>query len=282
LPLTNVKRVTEPTERPGARELEPRMVILTASGLAAAQPDSENPKESEMHVPVKEIRPQLEVLAKAPLPTRHGTFEMQVFRYRAEEASSSLSDEHVALVMGPLTGRSHVPIRIHSECLTSEVFGSLKCDCKDQLEAAQAEIARRGFGAVLYLRQEGRGIGLANKVRAYALQAHGADTVDANRLLGLPDDARRYDAAAAMLHNLGVRSVELLTNNPAKEEALRALGVDVSRRIPVLVATNPFSASYLETKRSRMRHAIPIPVSTANHTDTATCGGLALAMNLRK
>jgi GTP cyclohydrolase II len=182
--------------------------------------------------------------------------------------------------MGPLTGRSHVPIRIHSECLTSEVFGSLKCDCKDQLEAAQAEIARRGFGAVLYLRQEGRGIGLANKVRAYALQAHGADTVDANRLLGLPDDARRYDAAAAMLHNLGVRSVELLTNNPAKEEALRALGVDVSRRIPVLVATNPFSASYLETKRSRMRHAIP--VSTANHTDATTCGGLALAMNLRK
>jgi GTP cyclohydrolase II len=235
------------------------MAILTAGGLAAAsQTDIEILKESEMHVPVKEIRPQLEVLAKAPLPTRHGTFEMQVFRYHQEEAPTGLSNEHVALVMGQLHGRSHVPVRIHSECLTSEVFGSLKCDCKDQLEAAQAEIARRGFGAVVYLRQEGRGIGLANKVRAYALQAHGADTVDANRLLGLPDDARRYDAAAAILANLGVSSVEILTNNPAKEEALRALGVDVVRRIPVLVPTNPFSAGYLETKRSRMRHVIPV------------------------
>jgi GTP cyclohydrolase II len=230
-----------------------------------------------MHVPVKEIRPQLEVLAKAPLPTRHGTFEMQVFRYRVEEAASGLSDEHVALVMGQLSGRTHVPVRIHSECLTSEVFGSLKCDCKDQLEAAQAEIARRGFGAVIYLRQEGRGIGLANKVRAYALQAHGADTVDANRLLGLPDDARRYDAAAAMLTNFGIDSVELLTNNPAKEEALRTLGIDVVRRIPVLVPTNPFSASYLETKRSRMRHVIP--AAAASHHVVEALGALALAVN---
>ena len=233
-----------------------------------------------MHVPVKEIRPQLEVLAKAPLPTRHGTFEMQVFRYHAEEAPPGLSNEHVALVMGQLSGRSHVPVRIHSECLTSEVFGSLKCDCKDQLEAAQAEIARRGFGAVVYLRQEGRGIGLANKVRAYALQAHGADTVDANRLLGLPDDARRYDAAAAILANLGVSSVELLTNNPAKEEALRALGVEVVRRIPVLVPTNPFSAGYLETKRSRMRHAIPVE-DGLGRTPAAHGGVLALAANGR-
>src|SRR3954447_11378439 len=185
-----------------------------------------------MHVPVKEIRPQLEVLASAPLPTRHGTFEMQVFRYHAREAGSSLSDEHVALVMGSLRGRAHVPVRIHSECITSEVFGSLKCDCKDQLEAAQAEIARRGFGAVLYLRQEGRGIGLANKVRAYALQAHGADTVEANELLHLPVDARSYDVAAAMLRNLGVASIELLTNNPLKLDALRDLGVLVEKRVP--------------------------------------------------
>jgi GTP cyclohydrolase II len=233
-----------------------------------------------MHVPVKEIRPQLEVLATAPLPTRHGTFDMQVFRYCFEESPCGLSDEHVALVMGNLAGRTHVPVRIHSECLTSEVFGSLKCDCKDQLEAAQAEIARRGFGAILYLRQEGRGIGLANKVRAYALQAHGADTVDANRLLGLPDDARRYDAAAEMLHSWGVRSVELLTNNPAKEEALRTLGVEVVRRIPVLVPTNPFSAGYLETKRSRMRHVIP--AGSAANTEASTHGGLALALHRLK
>jgi GTP cyclohydrolase II len=219
-----------------------------------------------MHVPVKEIRPQLEVLARAPLPTRHGNFEMQVFRYHSGETDTGLSDQHVALWMGDLSGKTHVPVRIHSECITSEVFGSLKCDCKDQLEAAQATIAQRGFGAVLYLRQEGRGIGLANKVRAYALQAHGADTVDANRLLGLPDDARRYDGAAAMLDHLGVRSVELLTNNPAKEEALRALGIDVVARTPVLVPTNALSATYLETKRSRMRHAIP---ARALATDSA-------------
>jgi GTP cyclohydrolase II len=219
-----------------------------------------------MHVPVKEIRPQLEVLARAPLPTRHGNFEMQVFRYHSGEVDTGLSDQHVALCMGALSGKTNVPVRIHSECITSEVFGSLKCDCKDQLEAAQAQIARHGFGAVLYLRQEGRGIGLANKVRAYALQAHGADTVDANRLLGLPDDARRYDAAAAMLGHLGIRSVELLTNNPAKEEALRALGIEVVGRTPVLVPTNPFSATYLETKRSRMRHAIPARAVSAEST----------------
>jgi GTP cyclohydrolase II len=229
-----------------------------------------------MHVPVKEIRPQLEVIAKAPLTTRHGVFDMQVFRYRPEKAASGLSDEHVALVMGDLRSRTNVPVRIHSECLTSEVFGSLKCDCKDQLEAAKAEIARRGFGAVLYLRQEGRGIGLANKVRAYALQAHGADTVDANRLLGLPDDDRRYDAAAAMLVNLEVGSVELMTNNPAKEEALLALGVTVAKRLPVIVPTNQFSARYLETKRSRMRHAIPVALVSPPHTPP-THGGSSLA-----
>jgi GTP cyclohydrolase II len=214
-----------------------------------------------MHVPVKEIRPQLEVLARAPL---------QVFRYHSGETDTGLSDQHVALSMGALSGKSHVPVRIHSECITSEVFGSLKCDCKDQLEAAQAEIARRGFGAVLYLRQEGRGIGLANKVRAYALQAHGADTVDANRLLGLPDDARRYDAAAAILGHLGVNSVELMTNNPAKEEALRALGIEVVKRTPVIVPTNPIAATYLETKRSRMRHVIPVRNgASANGTSAA-------------
>ena len=137
-------------------------------------------------------------------------------------------------------------------------------------------IGAEGRGVLLYLNQEGRGIGLANKVRAYALQAHGADTVDANRLLGLPVDARRYDAAAAMLDVLGVRSVELLTNNPAKEEALRTLGVEVVGRIPVLVPTNPFSATYLETKRARMRHAIPIAAAVDG---SSSVHNLALASN---
>ena len=160
------------------------------------------------------------------------------------------------MVAGDVSGKD-VVCRVHSECLTSEVFGSMKCDCKGQLEAAQAEIARRGLGVIVYLRQEGRGIGLANKIRAYALQAHGADTVDANRLLGLPDDLRRYDAAAAMLAELGVLSIQLLTNNPDKIEQMRSLGVDVESRLPVIVPTNPFSAHYLETKRARMRHAVP-------------------------
>jgi len=156
-----------------------------------------------------------------------------------------------------------VLVRVHSECITSEVFGSLKCDCKDQLDGAMATIARAGAGAVLYLRQEGRGIGLANKIRAYALQSHGHDTVDANRLLGLPDDARRYDVARDMLAHLGVASVRLLTNNPAKVRALRMLGVRVAGRMPIVVAPTPHSAGYLEAKRLRMEHDLPVDVPAA-------------------
>jgi GTP cyclohydrolase II len=167
--------------------------------------------------------------------------------------------------MGDLQGRRNVPVRVHSECLTSEVFGSLKCDCREQLERAQAEIAKRGFGAVLYLRQEGRGIGLANKVRAYALQAEGADTVAANEQLHLPVDARTYDVAAAMLRELGVASIELMTNNPAKVDALKRLGVTIERRLPVLVPATPFSASYLETKRRLMQHELPSSSPTEPH-----------------
>jgi GTP cyclohydrolase II len=202
---------------------------------------------------------QLRLLASAPIPTRYGMFEMHVFRWDASESDESLglSNEHVALVMGDVRGQKCVPVRVHSECLTSEVFGSLKCDCRDQLERAQTEITRRGFGVVLYLRQEGRGIGLANKIRAYALQAMGADTVEANELLHLPVDARQYDVASAMLRELGVNSIELLTNNPDKVDKLRALGVRVERRIPVLIAANPFSANYLDVKRRRMQHEIP-------------------------
>jgi GTP cyclohydrolase II len=211
-----------------------------------------------MHVPDRVIRPQLEV-ARATVPTRFGTFQMLAFR--ADDASShddhGLSTEHVALVMGELHGREDVLVRVHSECITSEVFGSLKCDCKQQLEAAQEAIAAEGAGAVIYLRQEGRGIGLTNKIRAYELQARGHDTVDANRLLGLPDDARDYGAAVALLAHLGVRSVRLMTNNPSKVSALGELGVTVVGREPVVVKTNPYSELYLETKRERMGHHLP-------------------------
>jgi GTP cyclohydrolase II len=196
------------------------------------------------------IRPQTH--PRATLPTRHGDFETVVF-----------PGEHVALIYGNVEGREDVLVRVHSECMTSEVFGSLKCDCKEQLDAAMAALAHAGAGAVLYLRQEGRGIGLANKIRAYALQSHGHDTVDANRLLGLPDDARRYDVARDMLEHLGVRSVRLMTNNPAKVDGLRALGVDVIGRVPVVVPPNPHSARYLEAKRLRMEHDLP-PVLRAS------------------
>ncbi|MCS6899804.1 MAG: GTP cyclohydrolase II [Myxococcales bacterium] len=211
-----------------------------------------------MYVTSSVIRPRLEESARAVIPTRFGAFEMVVFRNpEATLDERALSPEPVALVRGDLRGKRGVPVRVHSECMTSEVFGSLKCDCKQQLEAAQAEIARRGEGVVLYLRQEGRGIGLANKIRAYALQQMGADTVDANRLLGLPDDARTYGAAAAMLEHFGVQSIQLMSNNLDKVDALRALGVEVEGRIPLLVPVGPDAAEYLHAKRKRMRHVLP-------------------------
>jgi GTP cyclohydrolase II len=209
-----------------------------------------------MHVPERVIRPHTQWLASAELPTKFGLFKTHVFRTPDLSGGDSWK-EHVALVFGDVNGRAELPVRIHSECITSEVFGSLKCDCKEQLDASLADISRRGAGAVLYLRQEGRGIGLANKIRAYDLQSRGADTVDANRLLGLPDDAREYHAAADMLAHFDVKSVLLMTNNPAKVTALASLGVAVAGRVPVVVAPNPFSAHYLETKRARMAHELP-------------------------
>lgn len=211
-----------------------------------------------MHVPERVIRPQTQTrwLASAELPTRFGVFHTHVFR-TTEPGDGACFKEHVALCFGDVNSRDALPVRIHSECMTSEVFGSLKCDCKEQLDHAMAEVARRGAGAILYLRQEGRGIGLANKIRAYDLQSKGHDTVDANRLLGLPDDAREYHAAAHMLEHFDVKSVVLMTNNPAKVEALAALGVRVTGRLPVVIPPNPFSHQYLETKRARMAHELP-------------------------
>jgi GTP cyclohydrolase II len=198
-----------------------------------------------------------ELLAEAPIPTRHGIFRLLVFRWDDPKAHPGLSNEHLAMVMGDVTGQRNVPVRVHSECLTSEVFGSLKCDCRDQLDWAMSEIGRQGAGIVLYLRQEGRGIGLANKIRAYALQAQGADTIEANEQLHLPIDARQYDVAAAILRLLGVQSVELMTNNPLKIKDLSDLGIDVVQRIPVLVPSNPMSQAYLDTKRKKLHHELP-------------------------
>jgi len=194
---------------------------------------------------------RLVVEARTLLPTDHGTFDVRLFRFDGDPA------EHLAISVGDLTLADPLPVRIHSECFTGEVLHSRRCECDQQLDFALRRIQALGRGMVVYLRQEGRGIGLANKLKAYALQAMGADTVDANRLLGLPDDSRTYDAAAALLRHLGVAAVHLMTNNPAKVDGLSALGVAVTGRTPVLVADNPIARRYLETKRDRMSHQVP-------------------------
>jgi GTP cyclohydrolase II/3,4-dihydroxy 2-butanone 4-phosphate synthase/GTP cyclohydrolase II len=185
--------------------------------------------------------------AQSRLPTENGTFDLRVH-------VDADGNEHLAISSGELAGATELPTRIHSECLTGEVLGSLKCDCKPQLDAALRFIQHNGAGLVLYLRQEGRGIGLGNKIRAYALQEDGADTVDANRLLGFDDDLRRYDVAVEMLRALEVGSVALMTNNPAKVDALREAGIEVSGRIPHVTGVNDVNTSYLQTKRRRMGH----------------------------
>jgi GTP cyclohydrolase II len=188
----------------------------------------------------------VERTASTTLPTRYGEFKLHVY---ADEAGR----EHVALTVGDVAGEAP-QARIHSECLTGDVFGSRRCDCGEQLELTMARLQAAGRGVLLYLRQEGRGIGLTNKIRAYALQEGGLDTVDANRALGLPDDMRDYGVAAAMLLNLGVRSVALITNNPLKIAGLERNGVRVVERLPVHVAPNRHNLPYLEAKRERMGH----------------------------
>lgn len=190
--------------------------------------------------------------ANAPLPTASGEVQLVVFR-EVVDGEADPQREHVAVVVGD-PGAERVLTRVHSECITSEVFGSLKCDCRQQLDAAVAQMHKDGAGILLYLRQEGRGIGLGNKVRAYALQAKGADTIEANHQLGFETDLRTYDIAAGMLHDLGVRSVRLLTNNPDKVAGLEEFGVQVVERLGIQLEANEHSASYLETKRASLGH----------------------------
>jgi len=195
-------------------------------------------------------RERVRIVSVADLPTRFGRFRAVAFT--ADESGK----EHLAIVKGTVRGRSRVPTRVHSECLTGDVLGSLRCDCRDQLIAALETIGREPSGLVLYLRQEGRGIGLTNKIRAYALQDQGHDTVDANRMLGFADDARDYRVAADMLEGLGVRSIRLMTNNPTKVESLRRHGIRVTDRIPHVMPTNPHNEAYIATKRERSGHLL--------------------------
>jgi GTP cyclohydrolase II len=185
--------------------------------------------------------------AEALVPTEYGDVRVFVYKDGAEE--------HVALVIGEPTAQGRVLVRVHSECWTGEVLRSRKCDCRDQLDEALRAMQKAGSGVVVYLRQEGRGIGLGNKIRAYALQEEGHDTVDANRLLGFGEDERNYDIAAAILRNLGAVSVSLLTNNPRKVDGLVEHGIDVER-VPLKVAPNAHNADYLAVKAKKLGHKL--------------------------
>ncbi len=190
----------------------------------------------------------LSFVEKSLLPTHWGTFDIHGFDDRES------GKEHVALTMGDFQGDEPVLVRIHSECLTGDALGSLRCDCGSQLQEAMRQIAENGEGAILYLRQEGRGIGLLNKLKAYHLQDQGADTVEANERLGFGADLRDYSGCKAMLDHLNISRVRLLTNNPRKVAALAELGIDVAERIPLHTGRNPHNSKYLETKMGKLGH----------------------------
>lgn len=194
------------------------------------------------------MRVSVDFIASSRLPTRHGQFLIHAFEDR------QTGQEHVALSMGDIGDGEPVLMRVHSECLTGDGFGSLRCDCGPQLEAAMAKLAAEGRGVILYLRQEGRGIGLVNKVRAYHLQDQGADTVEANEQLGFAPDLREYSMCEDMLRHLGVARVRLMTNNPLKVEALEKHGIVVAERVPLLTGRNPHNDQYLDTKQEKMGH----------------------------
>jgi 3,4-dihydroxy 2-butanone 4-phosphate synthase/GTP cyclohydrolase II len=191
-------------------------------------------------------------LVTVPLPTAAGTFKLQLYE------SSLEGDHHVALVKGRIRPDEPVLVRVHSQCLTGDVFGSERCDCGPQLHAALRAIAKRGCGVLLYLRQEGRGIGLAAKLRAYALQDRGLDTVEANARLGYPADLRDYGIGAQILVDLGVRKIELLTNNPRKLVGLEAHGLTIVRRVPIAIRPNRHNRRYLAAKRDKLGHLLDL------------------------
>jgi len=190
--------------------------------------------------------------AVADLPSRFGQFQVVAFWNERQH------QDHAAFVHGDVCDRERVLVRLHSECLTGDAIGSLRCDCRDQLIASLERVAASDAGVVLYLRQEGRGIGFANKVRAYQLQDQGYDTVEANEALGFRADEREYGIAAHMLASLHVRSIEIMTNNPAKIEDLRRHGVKIEGRIPLVMPAHPEDRAYLETKRRKLGHLLDV------------------------
>ncbi len=191
-------------------------------------------------------------VAEAKLPTRFGEFIALAYRSNVDAA------EHVVLVKGDISGDEPVLVRVHSECLTGDVFGSLRCDCSDQVRLAMRSIAEEGRGVFLYMRQEGRGIGLHNKLRAYALQDQGMDTVEANVALGFPPDLRDYGVGAQILADLGLHNIRLLTNNPKKVVGLESFGLKIVETVPLIALPNPYNIHYLETKQKKLGHLLGV------------------------
>jgi 3,4-dihydroxy 2-butanone 4-phosphate synthase/GTP cyclohydrolase II len=196
------------------------------------------------------LPPILREAATAKLPTEFGDFEIHAY----EDLSSG--DEHVALVLGEIGDGHGVLVRVHSSCLTGDVFHSSRCDCGPQLHTAMDRIAAEGRGVILYLNQEGRGIGLANKIRAYALQDEGYDTVEANERLGFDADQREYGLGVRILSDLGVRSMRLLTNNPRKRAGVETHGMSVSELLPIEIPASEFTRRYLQTKKEKLGHLL--------------------------
>ena len=221
----------------------------TANGADADLVEPNIPRASGGSAAATATRPtRVDMVATADLPTRFGHFKIVGFREIGTEK------EHTAILHGDVVSGEDIPVRIHSQCHTGDVLGSLRCDCRDQLEAGLDYISKQDMGILIYLAQEGRGIGLVNKIRAYHLQDMGFDTVDANEHLGFPSDARDYGVAASIIETLEVQSVAVLTNNPDKISGLEAYGVRVTRRIPLVAESNVYNESYLSTKRERMGH----------------------------
>lgn len=184
------------------------------------------------------------------LPTEHGKFDLYLYRSRLD------GQHHVALVCGKVQGKKNVLVRVHSECLTGDVFGSFRCDCGPQLRQAMKQVAQEGFGVIVYMRQEGRGIGLAPKIKAYKLQEEGYDTVEANQKLGFGMDLREYGLGAQILADLGLKTIRLLTNNPRKIVGLEGYGLKITEQLPVRIRPNPHNAKYLATKRDKLGHLL--------------------------